>query len=133
MIYFNKMPKVFNEFLKMCTSSLYFFNKIYFIFEFNLMANDFFCNEFIFTLPGHMLFEMCAGYELCTFRPSAVQLSDIEMYPQVKIDRNNNPTWSIHKMRIGTLRISISGREISRVDIHGIGKSFHQHRGIVDS
>ncbi|XP_012228643.1 slowpoke-binding protein isoform X1 [Linepithema humile] len=32
---------------------------------------------------GHMLFEMCAGYELCTFRPSAVQLSDIEMYPQV--------------------------------------------------
>lgn len=34
-------------------------------------------------LPGHMLFEMCAGYELCTFRPSAVQLSDIQMYPQV--------------------------------------------------
>lgn len=32
-----------------------------------------------------MLFEMCAGYELCTFRPSAVQLSDIEMYPQVEI------------------------------------------------
>ncbi|TGZ45769.1 Slowpoke-binding protein [Temnothorax longispinosus] len=32
---------------------------------------------------GHMLFEMCAGYELCTFRPSAVQLSEIEMYPQV--------------------------------------------------
>ncbi|XP_032687809.1 slowpoke-binding protein isoform X4 [Odontomachus brunneus] len=32
---------------------------------------------------GHMLFEMCAGYELCTFRPSAAQLSDIEMYPQV--------------------------------------------------
>jgi len=90
------------------------------------MANDFFCNELIFTLPGHMLFEMCAGYELCTFRPSAVQLSDIEMYPQVKID-------CIHKMRIGTLRISILGREISRVDIHGIGKSFHQHRGIADS
>jgi len=90
-------------------------------------------NKLIFSLPGHMLFEMCAGYELCTFRPSAVQLSDIEMYPQVKIDRNNNPTWSIHKMRIGTLRISISGREISRVDIHGIGKSFHQHRGIADS
>ncbi|XP_020294154.1 slowpoke-binding protein isoform X1 [Pseudomyrmex gracilis] len=32
---------------------------------------------------GHMLFEMCAGYELLTFRPSTVQLSDIEMYPQV--------------------------------------------------
>lgn len=30
-----------------------------------------------------MLFEMCAGYELCTFRPSAIQLSDIQMHPQV--------------------------------------------------
>lgn len=71
-----------------------------------------------------MLFEMCAGYELCTFRPSAVQLSNIEMYPQVKIDRNN-PMWSIHKIKIRTLCISISGREISRADIHGIRKSFH--------
>ncbi|XP_070515210.1 slowpoke-binding protein [Cardiocondyla obscurior] len=32
---------------------------------------------------GHVLFEMCAGYELRTFRPSAVQLSEIEKYPQV--------------------------------------------------
>lgn len=32
-----------------------------------------------------MLFEMCAGYELCTFRPSPIQLSDIEMHPQVLI------------------------------------------------
>ncbi|XP_029175672.1 slowpoke-binding protein isoform X2 [Nylanderia fulva] len=32
---------------------------------------------------GHMLFEMCAGYELSTFRPSAVQLSELEMHPQV--------------------------------------------------
>lgn len=39
-----------------------------------------------------MLFEMCAGYELCTFRPSAVQLSDIKMYPQVKSIGRNDPT-----------------------------------------
>ncbi|XP_076232078.1 slowpoke binding protein isoform X4 [Calliopsis andreniformis] len=32
---------------------------------------------------GHMLFEMCAGYELRSFKPNAVHLSDLEMYPQV--------------------------------------------------
>ncbi|XP_012152255.1 slowpoke binding protein isoform X1 [Megachile rotundata] len=32
---------------------------------------------------GHMLFEMCAGYELPSFRPNSVHLSDLEMYPQV--------------------------------------------------
>lgn len=32
---------------------------------------------------GHMLFEMCAGYELCSFKPTAAHLSDIETYPQV--------------------------------------------------
>nr|XP_033326350.1 slowpoke-binding protein isoform X2 [Megalopta genalis] len=32
---------------------------------------------------GHMLFEMCAGYELRTFKPNSMQLSDLEMYPQV--------------------------------------------------
>lgn len=88
--------------------------------------------KFIFTLPGHMLFEMCAGYELCTFRPSAVQLSDIEMYPQVKIDRGNDPTWTVHKMRIQMLCISNSGREISRIDIYGIGKLFYHYRGVAD-
>lgn len=30
-----------------------------------------------------MLFEMCAGYELPSFKPNSVHLSDIEMYPQV--------------------------------------------------
>ncbi|XP_058804976.1 slowpoke-binding protein isoform X2 [Phymastichus coffea] len=32
---------------------------------------------------GHMLFEMTAGYELCTFEPTAANLSDIQKYPQV--------------------------------------------------
>ncbi|XP_012283802.1 slowpoke-binding protein isoform X2 [Orussus abietinus] len=32
---------------------------------------------------GHMLFEMCAGFELNAFKPTAVHLSDIEKYPQV--------------------------------------------------
>ncbi|XP_017789383.1 PREDICTED: LOW QUALITY PROTEIN: slowpoke-binding protein [Habropoda laboriosa] len=32
---------------------------------------------------GHMLFEMCAGYELPSFKPNSVHLSDLEMYPQV--------------------------------------------------
>ncbi|CAL7948049.1 unnamed protein product [Xylocopa violacea] len=32
---------------------------------------------------GHMLFEMCAGYELPTVKPNSVHLSDLEMYPQV--------------------------------------------------
>ncbi|XP_006611915.1 slowpoke-binding protein isoform X4 [Apis dorsata] len=35
------------------------------------------------TCFGHMLFEMCAGYELPSFKPNSVHLSDIEMYPQV--------------------------------------------------
>ncbi|XP_031848398.1 slowpoke binding protein isoform X2 [Nomia melanderi] len=32
---------------------------------------------------GHMLFEMCAGYELRSFKPNSMHLSDLEMYPQV--------------------------------------------------
>ncbi|XP_015596851.1 slowpoke-binding protein isoform X2 [Cephus cinctus] len=32
---------------------------------------------------GHVLFEMCAGYELCTFKPTPVHLSDLDKYPQV--------------------------------------------------
>ncbi|XP_043274516.1 slowpoke-binding protein isoform X2 [Venturia canescens] len=32
---------------------------------------------------GHMLFEMCAGYELCSFKPSSMHLNDLKMYPQV--------------------------------------------------
>ncbi|XP_043521728.1 slowpoke-binding protein isoform X3 [Frieseomelitta varia] len=32
---------------------------------------------------GHMLFEMCAGYELPSFKPNSMHLSDIEIYPQV--------------------------------------------------
>ncbi|XP_060812681.1 slowpoke-binding protein isoform X1 [Bombus pascuorum] len=32
---------------------------------------------------GHMLFEMCAGYELPSFKPNSTHLSDIEIYPQV--------------------------------------------------
>ncbi|XP_026672377.1 slowpoke-binding protein isoform X3 [Ceratina calcarata] len=34
---------------------------------------------------GHMLFEMCAGYELPSFKPNSVHLSDLEMYPQVQV------------------------------------------------
>lgn len=34
-------------------------------------------------VTGHVLFEMCAGYELTTPQPSASNLSDIENYPQV--------------------------------------------------
>ena len=34
---------------------------------------------------GHMLFEMCAGYELPSFKPNSMHLSDIEIYPQVYI------------------------------------------------
>ncbi|XP_011309327.1 slowpoke-binding protein isoform X3 [Fopius arisanus] len=32
---------------------------------------------------GHMLFEMCTGYELCAFKPSPVQMADLEKYPKV--------------------------------------------------
>ncbi|XP_015517643.2 slowpoke-binding protein isoform X4 [Neodiprion pinetum] len=32
---------------------------------------------------GHVLFEMCAGYELCSFKPTETQLSDINKYPQI--------------------------------------------------
>ncbi|KAK0098879.1 hypothetical protein PV326_000814 [Microctonus aethiopoides] len=32
---------------------------------------------------GHMLFEMCAGYELRTFKPSETHYEDIDNYPQV--------------------------------------------------
>ncbi|XP_048270582.1 slowpoke-binding protein isoform X3 [Bombus terrestris] len=32
---------------------------------------------------GHMLFEMCAGYELPSFKPNSTHLSDVEIYPQV--------------------------------------------------
>lgn len=46
-----------------------------------------------------MLFEMCAGYELCTFRPSAVQLSDIEMYPQVSINYTYDMTFVLSRKR----------------------------------
>jgi hypothetical protein len=33
-----------------------------------------------------MLFEMTAGYELCTFEPTAGNLSDIHKYPQVRLN-----------------------------------------------
>ncbi|XP_015122495.1 slowpoke-binding protein isoform X2 [Diachasma alloeum] len=32
---------------------------------------------------GHMLFEMCTGYELCAFKPSSVHMADLEKYPKV--------------------------------------------------
>ncbi|XP_048505448.1 slowpoke-binding protein isoform X3 [Athalia rosae] len=32
---------------------------------------------------GHVLFEMCAGYELCSFKPMETHLSDITKYPQI--------------------------------------------------
>jgi hypothetical protein len=35
--------------------------------------------------PGHVLFEMCAGYELCTPQPSQGHLLDLKNYPQVSI------------------------------------------------
>lgn len=31
-----------------------------------------------------MLFEMTAGYELCTFEPTALNFADIQRYPQVR-------------------------------------------------
>jgi hypothetical protein len=48
------------------------------------------CCEFIemkfnsdFISTGHVLFEMCAGYELCTPQPSQGHLLDLKNYPQV--------------------------------------------------
>jgi hypothetical protein len=35
--------------------------------------------------PGHVLFEMSAGYELCTPQPSQGHLLDLKNYPQVSI------------------------------------------------
>lgn len=32
---------------------------------------------------GHMLFEMCTGYELSSFKPSSVHFTDLQKYPQV--------------------------------------------------
>ncbi|KYN21007.1 PREDICTED: slowpoke-binding protein isoform X1 [Trachymyrmex cornetzi] len=67
---------------------------------------------------GHMLFEMCAGYELCTFRPSAVQLSDIEMYPQVVrfleliFTESENRFTSIEELLIHDLFRNIDLREM---------------------
>ncbi|XP_071636983.1 slowpoke-binding protein isoform X3 [Temnothorax longispinosus] len=67
---------------------------------------------------GHMLFEMCAGYELCTFRPSAVQLSEIEMYPQVVrfleliFTESENHFTSIEELLIHDLFRNIDLREM---------------------
>ncbi|KAG5333894.1 SLOB protein, partial [Acromyrmex heyeri] len=67
---------------------------------------------------GHMLFEMCAGYELCTFRPSAVQLSDIEMYPQILrfleliFTESENRFTSIEELLIHDLFRNIDLREM---------------------
>jgi len=45
--------------------------------------------EFIFDLifPGHVLFEMCAGYELCTPQPNQGHLLDLKNYPQVGVSK----------------------------------------------
>ncbi|XP_066585215.1 slowpoke-binding protein [Prorops nasuta] len=67
---------------------------------------------------GHMLFEMCAGYELCCFRPTASHLLDIEMYPQVikllefifETPRNRCPT--IEQLLIHDLFRNIDLREM---------------------
>jgi hypothetical protein len=47
------------------------------------------CKGFIFDLifPGHVLFEMCAGYELCTPQPNQGQLLDLRKYPQVGVSK----------------------------------------------
>jgi len=47
------------------------------------------CQEFIFDLifPGHVLFEMCAGYELCTPQPNQGNLLDLKNYPQVGVSK----------------------------------------------
>lgn len=42
-----------------------------------------------------MLFEMCAGYELRTFKPSETHYEDIDNYPQV--DNKNNMN-KVHSM-----------------------------------
>jgi hypothetical protein len=47
------------------------------------------CKELIFDLifPGHILFEMCAGYELCTPQPNQGHLLDLKNYPQVGVSK----------------------------------------------
>lgn len=67
---------------------------------------------------GHMLFEMCAGYELCSFKPTAVHLSDLEMYPQVIelldliFEEPSNRHRSIHELLIHDLFRNIDLREM---------------------
>ncbi|XP_036143070.1 slowpoke-binding protein isoform X2 [Monomorium pharaonis] len=106
---------------------------------------------------GHMLFEMCAGYELCTFRPSAVQLADIEeKYPQVVsfleliFTESENHFTSIEELLIHDLFKNIDLREMQRATetrfrpmpsfikelLDGIkrqdGKDWHKTRSISD-
>ncbi|XP_015177663.1 PREDICTED: slowpoke-binding protein isoform X1 [Polistes dominula] len=67
---------------------------------------------------GHMLFEMCAGYELCSFKPTAAHLSDIEIYPQVIelleiiFDETRNRYPSIEELLIHDLFRNIDLREM---------------------
>lgn len=37
---------------------------------------------------GHMLFEMCTGYELCSFQPSPIHMADLEKFPLVNKYKN---------------------------------------------
>lgn len=67
---------------------------------------------------GHMLFEMCAGYELCSFRPTAAHLSDIDAYPQVIellqiiFDETRNRYPSVEELLIHDLFRNIDLREM---------------------
>lgn len=67
---------------------------------------------------GHMLFEMCAGYELCSFKPTAVHLSDLEMYPQVVelleliFDEPSSRPRNIHELLVHDLFRNIDLREM---------------------
>lgn len=67
---------------------------------------------------GHMLFEMCAGYELDTIRPSDDQLSDIAKYPQVVrflgliFTESKNHFTSIEELLIHDLFRNIDLREM---------------------
>lgn len=77
-------PIVTSRLTKTSTVDVICFGKIKRFDRYNKAKNSPSSNVQISLLnSGHMLFEMCAGYELCTFKPTAAHLSDIETYPQV--------------------------------------------------
>ncbi|XP_034948183.1 slowpoke-binding protein isoform X2 [Chelonus insularis] len=72
---------------------------------------------------GHMLFEMCTGYELCSFKPSMVHYEDVAKYPLVAdlmeyiFDNPDNRYPTIEELLVHDLFRNIDLREMRNAPI----------------